>query len=53
MSVLPTRKRGRPVLLGEKLDETIQMYIRKSRESGGAVSFAAISALSIYLILRG
>ena len=47
MFVLPTERREKPVLLGEKLDETIQMYVRKIRESGGAVSFVAISALFI------
>ena len=35
---LPVRKRGRKVLLGEDLDMKVQLYLRKVREGGGAVS---------------
>ena len=35
---LPSKKRGRAPLLGYKLDETVQWYVKKVRESGGAVS---------------
>ena len=35
---LPSKKRGRAPLLGYKLDETVQWYVKKVREGGGAVS---------------
>ena len=34
---LPPKKRGRPVLLGQKLDSLVQLYLKKVRE-GGVVS---------------
>ena len=38
MTVLPPKKRGRPVLLGEDLDGKVQLYLQKVREGGGVVS---------------
>ena len=38
MTVLPAKKRGRPVLLGEDLDGKVQLYLKKVREGGGVVS---------------
>ena len=35
---LPPKKRGRPTLLGADLDKKVQVYIRKVREGGGAIS---------------
>ena len=35
---LPAKKIGRKVLLGEDLDMKVQLYLRKVREGGGAVS---------------
>lgn len=35
---LPLRKRGRPVLLGDRLDRMVQEYLLKLREGGGVVS---------------
>ena len=35
---LPEKKRGRHVLLGDYLDEKVQLYIKKVRESGGVVT---------------
>ena len=32
MSALPTKKRGKRVMLGEDLDKKVQMYIKKTRE---------------------
>ena len=34
--VLPRRKRGRCLLLGEKMDKIAQIYLKKVREGGGA-----------------
>lgn len=36
--LLPMKKRGRPVLLGEILDTRVQQYLRGVREAGGVVS---------------
>ena len=35
---LPHRKQGRPLLLGDKIDNMVQAYIRRVREHGGPVS---------------
>lgn len=32
------RKRGRPVLLGEKMDVTVQEYVEMMRNKGGTIS---------------
>ena len=37
-ATLPPKKRGRPTLLGADLDKKVQVYIRKVREGGGAIS---------------
>ena len=34
-TVLPLKKRGRPVLLGEDLDSNVQLYLKKVTEGGG------------------
>ena len=36
--LLPMKKRGRPVLLGEMLDMKVQQYLKRVREGGGVVS---------------
>ena len=38
ISHLSAKKRGRKVLLGEDLDMKVQLYLRKVREGGGAIS---------------
>ena len=38
VTVLPVNKRGRPVLLGEELDQKVQAYLRRVRDGGGVVS---------------
>ncbi len=38
VSVLPPKKCGRPVLLGEDIDSKVHVYLRKVREGGGVVS---------------
>ena len=37
VSVLPTKKSGRPLLLGEMIDKKVQAYIEKIRVEGGSV----------------
>ena len=38
VTLLPPKKCGRPVLLGEDLDRKVLMYLKKVREGGGVVS---------------
>ena len=49
--VLPPKKRGRPVLIGEELDRKLQQYLTKVREGNGVVSarIAVASARGIML----
>ena len=48
---LPEKKRGRKLLLGEHLDEKLQLYIRKTREGGGAVTTRIVMAAARGLLL--
>ena len=38
VKVIPFKKRGRPLLLGEELDTKVQLYLKKVREGGGIVT---------------
>ena len=44
VSSLPSKKRGRPLLLGQDLDGKVQQYLKKVREAGGAVSSRTVIA---------
>ena len=35
---LPVKRRGRPLLLGEKLDTEVKSYIQAVREAGGVIT---------------
>lgn len=48
----PTKPRGRPVLLGKHLDTKVQMYLRKVREGGGAISSRIASAAAHGILLK-
>lgn len=37
-TVMPHKKRGRPVLLGEMLDSKVQSYLKVIGKNGGGVS---------------
>ena len=41
---LPGKKRGRSVILGEKIDAIVQKYILTLRERGGAICTAIVIA---------
>ena len=41
---LPERERGRSKLLGNDLDEKVQLYIKSVREHGGVVSSGVVMA---------
>ena len=49
---LPLKKRGRPVLLGKELDTQVQMYLKKVREGGGAVSARIVMAAARGILLK-
>ena len=38
INVLPLQKRGKPVLLGPDVDTKVQMYLKKVRHGGEALS---------------
>ena len=52
IAVLPQKKRGRPLLLGEALDSKIQQYLRKVREGGGTVTARIATAAARGLLLK-
>ena len=41
---MPSKERGRPVLLGNELDQQVQAYLVKLRESGHAVNSSIVLA---------
>ena len=43
-TILPKKKRGRPLLLGVKLDCRVQVYIRALRDNGAVVNTAITTA---------
>ena len=51
ITVLPYKKRGRPVLLGEALDCRVQAYLKKTRQVGGAISSRTVIAAARGIIM--
>ena len=51
VSLLPMKKRGRPVLLGEVLDTKVQQYLRRVRDGGGVVSARIVMAAARGILL--
>ena len=51
VTVLPLKKRERPVLLGEELDSKVQLYLKKVREGGGVVSARIAMAAARGIVL--
>ena len=43
---LPIQKKGRPLLLGKKLDDAVQEYILKLREHGSAINTVIVVAVA-------
>lgn len=46
------KKQGRPTLLGQELDTKVQLYIKKVRQSGGAVSARIVMAAARGILLK-
>ena len=49
---LPVKKRGRPLLLGEKLDEDVKQYLRAVREGGGVITTVITMASATAIVRR-
>ena len=49
---LPVKKRGRPLLLGEKLDSHVKSYIRAIREGGGVVTTSIKMAAATAIVRK-
>lgn len=43
-TILPTKKRGRPLLLGDTVDAQLQVYLKTIREQGGVVTASLVVA---------
>ena len=52
LKVFPAKKCGRKLLLGEDLDEKVQIYIKKVREGGGAISARIVMAAARGILLK-
>ena len=52
ITALPLKKRGRRVLLGQELDMKVQMYLKKVRDGGGAVSARIAMAATRGILLK-
>ena len=48
---LPPKKRGRPLLLGNKIDDQLQLYLRKVREQGGIITASVVVAAARGLLM--
>ena len=52
ITVLPQAKRGRPLLIGEKLDSAVKAYVRKIREAGGIVTSSIVAAVAPAMVRK-
>ena len=52
MESLPSKKRGQPLLLGEKMDMEVKIYISAVRERGGVVTLAITMAAATAIVRR-
>ena len=52
VKVLPLKKRGRPLLLGEKLDSEVKAYLKAVRDAGGVVTTSITIAAGTAIVRR-
>ena len=52
LMAFPAKKRGRKLLLGDDLDHKVQVYLKKVRERGGAVSARIVMAAARGILLK-
>ena len=51
VNVLPAKKRGRPLLLGEEIDCQVQSYLRALRAGGGVINTAIARAAARGIVM--
>ena len=49
---LPVKKRGRPLLLGERLDAEVKCYVQAVREGGGVITTAITMAAATAIVRK-
>jgi len=49
---IPSKKRGRPLLLGSELDEQVKAYIKDVRGKGGAIDTTLVIACAEAIVKR-
>ena len=47
---LPVKKRGRPLLLGTKLDDDVKSYVKAVREAGGVITTSITIAAATAIV---
>ena len=52
VTCLPVKKRGRPLLIGEKLDDEGKSYIRAVRECGGVITISITIAAATAIVRK-
>ena len=52
MSQLPSKRRGRPLLLGEKIDAEIRTIIKAMRDNGAVVNTSIVIAIAIGVVYK-
>ena len=50
---LPCKKRGRPLLIGEELDEQVKQYITYLRKEGAVVNVHVVMAVGEGIVMGG
>lgn len=49
---IESKKRGKPLLLGEELDSQVKAYLIKLRDKGGVINSAIVKAAAIGIVLN-
>ena len=52
VTCLPVKKRGRPLLIGEKLDDEGKSYIRAVRDCGGVITISITIEAATAIVRR-
>ena len=52
ITVLPQAKRGRPLLIGEKLNSAVKAYVRSVREASGIVTSSIVAAATTAMVRK-
>jgi hypothetical protein len=52
IDVLPKKKRGRPLLLGDELDKEVQTFVKKQRERSVAITSNVVIAIGKGMVLK-